>query len=133
MITNQRISDSQMVQIISEYLSGWEKRYQLEFSKPRQDTMTKISGLRYILLLMPTFVDIAFNGQHKFNSDFVVDTIMDLEATKNVNPMDGETVFSVSVLSFRGEGATIQQAEDDGKALKAYASSKQTEGFNPFA
>ena len=122
-----------MVIIISEYLTGWEKRYQLEFSKPRQDTMTKISGLRYILLLMPTFVDIAFNGQHKFNSDFVVETIKDLETVKSVNIMDGENVFSVNALSFRGEGATIQQAEDDGKALKAYASSKQTEGFNPFS
>ena len=133
LITNQKINDSQMVLIISEYLTGWEKRYQLEFRKPGQDTMTKISGLRYIMLLMPTFVNIAFNGQHKFSSDFVVETIKDLEAVKNVNPMKGESVFSVSALSFRGEGATMQQAEDDGKALKAYASSKQTEGFNPFS
>lgn len=131
--TGQEIDNGKMADIISTYLSGWEARYQLEFKRPKQDTMTKISGLRYILLLMPVFVDIAVTGRHKFDQEFVVETIKDLEEAKNANPMDGDTVFSVSQLVFRGEGATIQQAEDDGKALKAFVSSRQTDGFNPFS
>lgn len=129
--TNQNISDSQMVVIISKYLSGWEKRYQLEFSKPRQDTMTKISGLRYILRLLPFFTEISYNDQRMFDSDFVVETIKDLEAAIGVT--EKETVFSKNTMSFRGESATIKQAEEDGMKLKAYVSGKKTPGFNPFA
>lgn len=131
-ITSQSISDNQMTQIMSDYLSGWEKRYQLDFQHPKQDTMTKISGLRYILLLFPTFVEISVIKQHKFDSDFVVELIKELEEAKNIDVANDETLFS-DTLSFRGEGATVKMAEDDGKSLKAYDAKKQTLGFNPFA
>ena len=35
-------------------------------------------------------------------------------------------------LSFRGEGATVKLAEDDGNLLKVFVANKQTAGFNPF-
>ncbi len=133
LIVSQSLSDQQMTKILSDYLHGWELRYQLDFQHPKQDTMTKISGLRYILLLCPTFVEIAFTKQHVFDSDFVVEMIKELEEAKNVDPANDETLFSVDALSFRGEGATVKLAEDDGKALKAYVQNKQTSGFNPFA
>lgn len=132
-ITSQTITDTQLTQILSDYLVGWERRYQLDFQHPRQDTMTKISGLRYILLLFPTFVEIAVTKQHKFDPDFVVELIKELEEAKNVDIANDETLFTVDALSFRGEGATTKLAEDDGKALKAYDANKQTSGFNPFA
>lgn len=133
LITSQTISTQKMTQILSEYLAGWEKRYQLDFQHPRQDTMTKISGLRYILLLCPTFIEIAVTKKHKFDSDFVVELIKELEEAKNIDPANDETMFSVDYLGFRSEGATVKLAEDDGKSLKAYDASKQTSGFNPFA
>lgn len=34
--------------------------------------------------------------------------------------------------SFRGEGATVKLAEDDGNLLKVFVANKQTAGFNPF-
>ena len=132
-ITSQTISEQKMTQILSEYLNGWEKRYQLDFQHPKQDTMTKISGLRYILLLCPTFVELSVTKQHKFDSDFVVELIKELEEAKQIDPANDETLFSIDALSFRGEGATVKLAEDDGKILKAYDAQKQTSGFNPFA
>ena len=132
-ITSQKISDNQMTQILSVYLNGWEKRYQLDFQHPRKDTMTKISGLRYILLLFPAFVEISVTKQHKFDSDFVVELIKELEEAKDIDVAADETLFTIDALSFRGEGATVKLAEDDGKTLKAYDANKQTSGFNPFA
>lgn len=130
--SGQKIDDNKMAQILSVYLSGWEKYYQLDFQHPKQDTMTKISGLRYIMLLFPTFTEIAVTNKRKFDDDFVRGIIEDLETAKNVDSINGETLFTVGGLSFRGEGATVQLAEDDGKALKAYMAQKQTSGFNPF-
>lgn len=132
-IVSQTLSEQQMTKILSDYLNGWEQRYQLSFQHPKQDTMTKISGLRYILLLCPTFVEIAFTKQRAFDSAFVVEMIKELEEAKGVDPANDETLFTKDTLSFRGEGATVKLAEDDGKALKAYVQSKQTSGFNPFA
>ena len=133
LIVSQTLSEQQMTQILSDYLCGWEKRYQLDFQHPKQDIMTKISGLRYILLLCPTFVEIAVTKKMKFDPDFVVDLIKELEEAKSVDTANDETLFSVDSLSFRGEGATVKLAEDDGKALKAFDANKQTAGFNPFA
>ena len=132
-ISSQKIDVTKMTKILSEYLNGWEKRYQLDFQHPRQDTMTKISGLRYILLLFPTFVEISVTKQHKFDSDFVVELIKELEEAKKIDSANDETLFTVDALSFRGEGATVKLAEDDGIALRAYDANKQTSGFNPFA
>ena len=60
--------------------------------------------------------------------------IQNLEDAKNVDTINGETLFSIpsSSLSFRGEGATVKLAEDDGNLLKVFVANKQTAGFNPF-
>lgn len=39
-----------MLRTTSAYLSGWESRYGLSYRKPGKETMTKISGPRYVLL-----------------------------------------------------------------------------------
>lgn len=133
LLTSQTITDAQMTQILSDYLSGWEKKYQLSFQHPRQDTMTKISGLRYVLLLFPTIIEIAVNSRRKFDADFVKEMIDNLEEAKSVDALKNQTLFSLDDYSFRGEGATTKRAEDDAKLLKAFIAQKQTKNFNPFA
>ena len=63
----------------------------------------------------------------------------ELEVFLGLNEIDkdtinGETLFSIpsASLSFRGEGATVKLAEDDGNLLKVFVANKQTAGFNPF-
>lgn len=46
--------------------------------------------------------------------------------------LDGKTILIESDLSFRGEGAAVKLAEDDGNLLKVFLANKQTAGFNPF-
>ena len=81
----RNLDDNKMAQILSTYLAGWEHHYQLDFQHPKQDTMTKISGLRYIMLLFSTFTDIAVTSKKKFDDDFVVEMIQNLEDAKNVD------------------------------------------------
>ena len=130
--TFQQIDDDKMAQILSVYLSSWEHHYQLDFQHPKQDTMTKISGLRYILLLFSYFIEIAVNTKTKFDESFVRNSITELEEAKGLDPINGESLFTKDALDFRGEGATVKRAENDGNLLKAYVANKQTSGFNPF-
>lgn len=134
-MTSQDIDDNKLAKILSEYLCGWEKKYQLDFQHPGQETMTKISGLRYIILLLPTFIEISVNTRRKFEEDFVGEIITELESAKDISSEDGINLFTEpkSNLSFRGEGATVKMAEDDSKLLKAHIANKTSSGFNPFA
>ena len=92
--------------------------------------MTKISGLRYIMLLFTTFVDHSINSKSPFDVGFVKQVIQDLEDAKGLN--EDQTLFDNS-LDFRGEGATVKLAADDALLLKSYLAGKSTAGFNPFA
>ena len=130
LLTNQNLTDDKLCKIISTYLNGWENKYSLSFGKPGTETMTKISGLRYIMLLLPAFIEISVSTKKKFDVDFVEETIKDLEDAKGIDV--DETLFSNSLV-FRGEGATVKMAEDDSKSLKTYVANKGAEVFDPFA
>ena len=130
-IANVTLSNEEMIEILSDYLRGWEQRYNLEFKHPNQDTMTKISGLRYILLLFPAFVEIAVNRPAQFTIEFVIELIKELEEARGIDSASDKTLFSDSPI-FRGESATIKQAEEDGTILKAFDAQKKTQGHNPF-
>lgn len=124
------ISKEDLVKALSIYLQGWESHYQLSFKSPGKETMTKISGLRYIILLFETFFDHSVNTRKAFNEDYVKTVIQDLENIKQLD--EGQTLFDDSLL-FRSEGATVKMAADDANRLKAYLSNKATIGFNPLA
>ncbi len=125
------ISQDQLLKAISVYLSGWEEHYGLSYRDPKKETMTKISGLRYILLLFTTFADHAINSKQEFTEAFVKEVIEDLEEILGV--AEGEKTLFDNTLEFRGEGATVKRAMDDAAQLKAYLAGKLTSGFNPFA
>lgn len=124
------ISKENLVRALSIYLQGWESHYQLSFRSPGKETMTKISGLRYIILLFETFFDHSINTRNGFNVDFVKSVIQDLENAKQLD--EGQTLFDDSMF-FRGEGATVKLAADDANRLKAYLANKATDSFNPLA
>lgn len=129
-IGTSKLPSTKWLDAISTYLKGWEEFYSLSYKKPGKETMTKISGLRYVMLLFTTFVDHAINSRSKFNVDYVKQVIQDLEDAKELN--EDQTLFDDS-LDFRGEGATVKRASDDASLLKSYLASKSTAGFDPFA
>lgn len=129
-VNHQLLTAAEQVKAISTYLSAWESFYGRSYTSPGKETMTKISGLRYVLLLMPTFLEYAVTRQKKFEQEFVRSVIQKLEDYKGLG--EEETLFDRS-LEFRGEGATIKMAEDDATGLKAYLASSDSNGFNPLA
>lgn len=128
-VSPQPLTLEQLLEALCTYLGAWEEFYGLSYQKPGKETMTKISGLRYIFLLFDTFVDHSIHTQSRFCKEFVKDVIQDLEDAKGLG--EDETLFDSS-LEFRGEGATVKLAADDAALLKAYLAAKSTNGFNPF-
>ena len=124
------ISTDDLVRALSIYLQGWERHYQVSYQNPGPDTITKISGLRYIYLLFATFFDHSVNTRTPFDVNFVKTVIQDLEDAKQLN--EDQTLFDNSLL-FRGETATAKLAADDANLLKAYLANKATDSFNPLA
>lgn len=124
------IGQENLVKALSIYIQGWESYYQLSFKSPGKETMTKISGLRYIVLLFETFFDHSINTRKAFDVNFVKTVIQDLENAKQLD--EGQTPFDDSML-FRSEGATVKLAADDANRLKAFLANKATDSFNPLA
>ena len=129
-VAGEALTVEGMVKVISTYLNAWEIFYGLDYQHPGKETMTKISGLRYILLLLPTFLDYSVSRREKFTKEFVLSVIQKLADCKGL--AEGQTLFDRS-LEFRGEGATVKMAADDATELKSYLADLDSEGFNPFA
>ena len=119
-----------LLKIVSTYLLGWQEFYGVDFQNPGKETITKISGIRYIMFLLQTFWDHATNSKQAWDVNFIKTTIQDLEDLK-VIPEEG-TLFDDSQI-FRGESATVSEAISDSSALKNYLASKTTDNFDPLA
>ena len=141
--TGYPLDSEEFLSILSEYLEGWEAYYGFQFDTPTSNnTYTKISGFRYIMLMFDTFLELfvqASNVQSdlEFNSAYVKNQIARFEKMKMEIAGDkwktDDTVFSCEAfsLSFRGEGATVKMAQGDAIAFRSYKPNKS--GVNPFA
>lgn len=116
------------VKVISNYLKAWEEVYDLSFLNPGKETMTKISGLRYILYLFPTIFEILLQDK-KIASPSEFKKIIEVlpEATQTLNIFTDES----TILAFRGEGATIKLAQNHAEILKHYVLNEKTDNFDP--
>ncbi len=113
---------STMTKIIANYLNAWEKAYDVSYQDPGKETVTKISGLRYIFYLFPACLEILGNRKkHASVEEFkkIVDMLPD--ATEVTDVFSDQTTNAF----FRGEGATVQLAKDHVMRLKAYEQQHQ--------
>lgn len=118
-----------MCKVLSNYLKAWEEVYHVTFRLPGKETLTKISGLRYILYLLPDILDILGQQGQVASVENLCRLIENIPAATEV-----ENVFEDEQLSlaFRGEGATVKLAKDHGKELYLYTQ-QTSETFNPTA
>ncbi|MDY5391152.1 DGQHR domain-containing protein [Cloacibacillus porcorum] len=124
------LDDRGKLKVLSIYLEGWEIYYHLSFRKPGKDTMTKISGLRYILLLFCVFWQHALEARKQFNQEYIRFVIKELHCLLGLT--EEQSVFDESN-NFRGESATIKLAERTGESLKNHLTNLTNKNFNPLA
>ena len=113
---------STFVTIVRHYLEAWAEESNVSFQNPASDTITKISGLRYLFYIFPEVCQRILNKSEKLTKDNFKKIIeqfpvaLDLENVKCVFCDDKSTTtdeMEERSLSFRGEGATIGLAKKD--------------------
>ena len=121
-LTARNFDQLTMIKIISNYLRAWEMAYDVDYQDPGKETITKISGLRYIFYLFPACLEILGNRRKRATAEEFRAIIDMLPSAIGI-----EDVFSdpSTTLSFRGEGATIQLAKNHTTMLKAYEQQHQ--------
>lgn len=113
-----------MARVISNYLRAWEQVNGVSFQEPGKDTLTKISGLRYILFLLPAMLDIL--AQRK-KPAAVIEFKKIVEMLPDAIEIDDVFTDDRTSYAFKGEGATITLAKQHINALKAYEQTKKND------
>jgi hypothetical protein len=122
------VDTEKRVKVISNYLRAWEDLYGLSFQNPGKETMTKISGIRYILYLFPTVFELLLQNKIIAEPAGFKEIISKLpEATQILNVFTDTN----TTLSFRGEGATVKLAQTHADFLKHYILNLDTGNFDP--
>ena len=123
-------TDDKKIDALCKYINGWEKYYDVSFQHPGKGTITKISGLRYIMWWFPTFWETAVTERKQFDDTYICTMIEEIE-----DSMDSEyKIFDISS-NFRGEGATDKAVKDHISIWRAYHSLRQNneQPFDPLA
>ncbi len=106
-----------MAKIISNYLRAWQDIYGVSYQDPGKDTLTKISGLRYVFYLFPVVLDIL--GQRQKTA-----TTAEFRAIVEMLPdaVGVEDVFTdpSTAAAYKGEGATVTLVKQHSSKLRAY-------------
>ena len=96
------------------------------------ETATKISAIRYMLFMLPTFWELALQSSEKFNAAFMEETLAQLTGVLRLEHTS--EIFapgSVWSYAFRGEGATVKLAEDHARMLRRELQAERLRHFNP--
>lgn len=120
---NTSDNESKMCKGLSLYLNAWESVYGVSFRKPGKETLTKISGLRYVLYLLPDILGILKDQNIPASKEEFEKIILLLPKATDI-----QNVFTnaATTLAFRGEGATVKLAKDHGKKLVKYTKDMNT-------
>ena len=118
---DEKKAEDTFTQIFSNYLIAWEECSNVSFQAPAADTITKISGLRYLMYIFPEICNQLTSNKRKLSKDNFKEIInkfpeaLNLENVKCVfcdDTISGTDIMERS-LAFRGEGATIALAKKD--------------------
>lgn len=113
-----------MTRLLSNYLEAWEEVYAVSFQSPDKDTITKISGVRYIIYLFKEVMELLVKCKKSASVENFKEIIEKIPSATNI-----ENVFEneATTLAFRGEGATIKLAKNHAKLLGEYVLSESAQ------
>lgn len=125
------LDDDQRFKLICTYLKAWEGVCGFSFQNPNHKTdgpAYKISGIRYMIYLLPTVWEKSIAQKEQFTDAFVEDTLKQFISSKAI-PYDEFFTCSENSVWFKSETATRQFADASIVELKGLDSGE----FNPLA
>ena len=133
-IGGKQMSNENKVEVITKCLSAWQKVVGFSFSSQNgkstkeQGAAIKMAGLKYMILLIPAIWERASSLHHKFDNDFVEETIKKFITTTGVE-RDQFFTCEEHKYYFRDRSGVDNFATESIKKIKALG----TEDFNPLA
>ena len=133
----QELSDEKMFKLLTEYLGGWEEAVGVKILDKDKNVapFSKISGFRFMILMLPTFYDKAIADKQPINKKYISDCIKRLVSDgAGIEPYDlfnsnGEYIKSLNGNPFSAETPTTYLAEEWSNKLKNQGSAD----FDPLA
>lgn len=118
-IGGKPLTEENKVKIICTYLSAWENVVDFQFSPPSKGAgaATKIAGLRYMLMLIPTIWDKAITDHRKFDEAFITETLISFISSIGVIREEFFTCPEHKMY-FRDRTATSSFVEESIKKIK---------------
>ena len=103
--------------LLSTYLKAWESVYKVSYQEPSDSTLTKISGIRYVMYLLPAIFDILKGNKTRPNEKSFKEIIQKLPLATGIPDVFTDPNTS---LAFRGGGATVKMAKEHSTLLIRY-------------
>lgn len=130
------LETQKIYKLVSIYLRGWEKavgKKMLPRTK-KYSAFSRISGLRFMLLLLPAFYKQAVEEQSKITEEYICNKINEMTEKKGILASDifNEESHYFKQLGFNpftGEITTINLAKEWINVIKSI----ETDSFNPLA
>lgn len=135
-LASPQLTDQRMLKLISEYLAGWEIAVGSKFVDRDKDlgAFSKIAGLRFMIIMLPTFYEQAINDRSPLNTTYVKDKLNALFASEGMEPKDlfdknSDYFKRLGSNPFAGETPITLLAKEWSNRLKALSS----DSFDPLA
>ncbi len=135
----EALSEERRLGLIAEYLRGWQLATGCDFST--QDAsfgpLTKISGIRYILLLLPAMYEKIIAEHSPLNAATfaaLINRMFAMLGTTSRDFFDENSQYNMesqAVYVFRGEGSTVAAAELHANLIKNM-DAEISDDYNPF-
>ncbi len=135
-ISGSELNDEKMLSLLSEYLSGWEDAVgsKIKDREAKYAPFSKISGFRFMILMLPVFFDKARQDKQSINKSYISNLLVELFAQNGLEPGDifnkeSNYVKNLETNPFASETAITVLANDWSNKLKIYS----TNDFDPLA
>lgn len=89
-IGENELTEDKMLKMITEYLSGWEKAVGSKIADRDKElgAFSKISGIRFMLLMLLAFYEQAVEERERFSSEYIKTHLNSLFANAGMQPRD---------------------------------------------
>ena len=135
-ISGNPLDDDKMLSLLSEYLCGWENAVGTKIMDRDKEfgPFSKISGLRFMILMLPAFYEQAVQDRKQFDKAYIAEKITILFSAEGYEPKDifdqsSEYIKSLGSNPFTAETPITILAKEWTNKLKLLSSGS----FDPLA
>lgn len=121
---NGELDTEKMFNLLAVYLKGWEEAVGSKIADRDKSlgSFSKISGFRFMILMLPAFYEQAIREHSNFTSEYITDKLKQLFESQGLKVRDifdknSEYIKNMGINPFSGESPTTQLAKEWSRIL----------------